>query len=111
MKYGIIKLILSLFLLVNSNVSGSEIAQFDDKAVEFLLPKGWALGEVAAIKETKNGNFIVFHRGQHQLIEFDKNMHDGCFYEILRVSTTQSSASASFTIPDDHSGILAPSLL
>jgi DNA-binding beta-propeller fold protein YncE len=41
------------------------------EAVAFSLPDGWTLGEVAAIERRDNGHFILFHRGAHQLLEFD----------------------------------------
>jgi streptogramin lyase len=45
--------------------------QYQAERVNFSLPQGWTIGEVAAIIKRENGNFIVFNRGQHQLIEFD----------------------------------------
>ncbi len=68
-------------LLFTGLLSLNGLAYADDKhqlehtKVEFSLPMGWTIGEVAAIKVLPNGHFLVFHRGQHQLLEFDKNKH------------------------------------
>jgi len=44
-------------------------------------------------------------------IEFDKTLPDGCFYQILRLSSTNTTTEMSYTIPDDHSAIFCPNLL
>lgn len=44
-------------------------------------------------------------------IEFDKKLPDGCFYQIIRLSTTLSADEITYTIPDNHSAILCPNLL
>lgn len=45
--------------------------KFNNEQVIFTLPAGWLLGEVVGIEKRSNGNFVVFNRGQHQLLEFD----------------------------------------
>jgi DNA-binding beta-propeller fold protein YncE len=39
------------------------------------LPTGWILGECAGVAVDKNDNVWVFSRGNHPVIEFDKNGH------------------------------------
>jgi len=46
--------------------------QVVNKLVTFSLPVNWTLGEVAAIEKKANGHYLVFHRGAHQLLEFDQ---------------------------------------
>lgn len=66
-----IVIVLANILLVNISISG-ELTNFKSSLVKFNLPQGWTLGEVAGITKTSNGHFIVFHRGEHQLLEFDQ---------------------------------------
>jgi hypothetical protein len=44
-------------------------------------------------------------------VEFDKEVPDGCFYKILRLSSTSTTDSVEYTIPDGHSAVLCPNLL
>ncbi|MBI4902792.1 MAG: hypothetical protein HY820_04105 [Acidobacteria bacterium] len=37
------------------------------------LPKGWNFGEVSGVDVDRNDNVWVFHRGQHPVMQFDKN--------------------------------------
>ncbi|WND02972.1 peptidyl-alpha-hydroxyglycine alpha-amidating lyase family protein [Temperatibacter marinus] len=64
-----------LFATVVSGITAAHSTQlkFEDIAINFSLPEGWSLGEVTGIQRRENGNFIIFHRGQHQLLEFDEN--------------------------------------
>ncbi|MFC7048723.1 peptidyl-alpha-hydroxyglycine alpha-amidating lyase family protein [Emcibacter nanhaiensis] len=73
MKLGTIALLACLFLPVSGGTAVAAAARFENKAIEVSLPEGWILGEVAAIARRDNGNFIIFHRGRHQLLEFDQD--------------------------------------
>ncbi len=73
MKIRTIALFLSFLLPIESGVSWAETQHFENEALHFTLPNGWSLGEVAAITKRDNGHFIVFHRGKHQLLEFDQH--------------------------------------
>jgi hypothetical protein len=44
-------------------------------------------------------------------VEFDKTLPDGCFYQLLRLSSTASTAMTSYTIPAGHSAVFCPNLL
>lgn len=37
------------------------------------LPAGWTLGAVSGVATDSKGNVLVFHRGQHPILVFDKN--------------------------------------
>ncbi len=74
MKRQFIKTIIALLFMNFSSLafaqSPSELLVHSDGA--FLeLPTGWNFGEAAAVEITPDGHFIVFHRGQHQLLEFN----------------------------------------
>lgn len=62
-----------MLLPIGGGIWAEDLVSFESEKVSFSLPAGWHLGEVAAIERRSNGNFVVFHRGQHQLLEFDKN--------------------------------------
>ncbi len=47
-----------------------------DPSFSLSLPEGWIIQEAAAITVRENGNVLLFHRGEHQLLEFNK---DGLF--------------------------------
>lgn len=75
MKPGFISFLVVILLSFNVGVNAAGALQLEDTKVEFSLPQGWTMGEVAAIKHLPNGHVVVFHRGQHQLLEFDQNHH------------------------------------
>jgi DNA-binding beta-propeller fold protein YncE len=78
MKIKSVLFIVFVMLSLSSLAKASDSTQFENTKVSFKLPTGWTMGEVAAIKKRDNGNFLVFHRGQHQLLEFNAN------YEFIR---------------------------
>ena len=67
-----VAMVLANFLLINLSIGG-ELAHYNSSLVKFNLPQGWTLGEVAGIAKTSYGHFIVLHRGEHQLLEFDQD--------------------------------------
>ena len=66
-------IILLVYLLLTNTAHSTELSSYENNLVKFSLPNGWNLGEVAGIAKTPNRHFIVFHRGEHQLLEFDQN--------------------------------------
>ena len=73
MKITSVTMLTLIIILISFTTFNAESAAFTDQKIKFNLPSGWALGEVAAIERKKNGHFIVFHRGQHSLLEFDSS--------------------------------------
>lgn len=65
-----ILLICTLFFVQFSAFSNTE---YEVSTAKFNLPKGWSLGEVVGIVENQQGHKYIFNRGEHQLLEFNKN--------------------------------------
>jgi len=77
MKKHILIIIYLLVSFTNNNAMANEDKknnqqQVINELVSFSLPAGWTMGEVAAIEKRANGHYLVFHRGEHQLLEFDQ---------------------------------------
>jgi len=65
-----ILLICTLFLVQFSGFANTE---YDVTTAKFNLPKEWSFGEVVGIVENHQGHKYIFNRGEHQLLEFNKN--------------------------------------
>ena len=71
MKQGIIILAALVFLFATDTTSNAQAIELESQQVDFHMPDGWTMGEVVAIEKRADGHFVVLHRGQHQLVEFD----------------------------------------
>lgn len=73
MKFVI--LICTLLMLQLPAIATSEIAntEYEVSTANFNLPDGWSFGEVVGIVENNQGHKYIFNRGQHQLVEFNKD--------------------------------------
>lgn len=71
-----------LFLQISASPQGSSVPELEyEPAPDFLrLPFGMNFGEVAGVAVNSKGHIFVFHRGNHPLMEFDR---DGKFVRHL----------------------------
>jgi sugar lactone lactonase YvrE len=65
-----ILLICTLFFVQASAFAKTE---YDVTTANLKLPYGWSFGEVVGIVENLQGHKYIFNRGEHPLLEFDKN--------------------------------------
>jgi len=67
------KKIILIFTLLIMHASAFSSTEYETTTAKFNLPDGWAFGEVVGVVENNHGHRYIFNRGEHQLLEFNKN--------------------------------------